>query len=77
MRSTCYRPPDEFLDSTKYQLIQPSSFFHKEERDILSMYIDYRVLNTSKVIDVYPIQHIGNVLDCLGGSVVFNKIDLA
>ena len=29
------------------------------------------------IIDAYPILHIDNILDHLGGSVIFSKIDLA
>ena len=41
------------------------------------MYIDYRALNTNTKIDAYLIPHIDDILDCLGGSVIFTKINLA
>ena len=41
------------------------------------MCIDYRALNVNTTIDAYPIALIDNILDCLGSSVIFSKIDLA
>ena len=41
------------------------------------MYIDYKTLNVNTIIDAYLIPHINDILDCLGGSVIFSKINLA
>ena len=41
------------------------------------MCIYFRALNGNTIIYAYPIPHIDNILDCLGGSVIFSKIDLA
>ena len=41
------------------------------------MCIDYRALNSDTIIDAHPIPGIGDILDCLGGSVIVEKIDLA
>ena len=41
------------------------------------MCIDFKALNANTIIDAYPIPHIDNILELLGGSVVFSKIDLA
>ena len=41
------------------------------------MCIDYRVFNANTIIDAYPIPYIDNILDHLGGSDIFSKIELA
>ena len=41
------------------------------------MCIEYRALNANTIINAYPIPRIEDILDHLGGSVIFNKIDLA
>ena len=41
------------------------------------MCIDYRAFNANIIIDAYPIPCIDNVLDHLGGSVIFSKTELA
>ena len=64
--------------------IQPSTsqynhllLFVKKKEGTLHMCIDYRALNANKILYGYPIPHIDDILDFLGGSVIFNKIDLA
>ena len=39
--------------------------------------IDYRGINAKTVINAYPIPCIENILDYLGGSIIFSKIYLA
>ena len=41
------------------------------------MCIDYTALNASIIINIYFIPGIDDILDHLGGSVVFSKTDLA
>ena len=41
------------------------------------MCINYSALNANTIIDFYPIPRIDNILNQLGGSVIFSKIDLA
>ena len=40
------------------------------------MCIDFRALNANTIIDRYPIPRIDDILDRLGGSMVYSKIDL-
>ena len=79
------RSINKLLTSWKKGWIQPStsqynhppSFFVKKKEGTLCMCIDYRALNANTIIDAYPIPRIDNILDCLGGSVIFSKIDLS
>ena len=41
------------------------------------MCIDYREFIANTIIHAYPTLHIDNVLDHLGGSIIFSKIKLA
>ena len=52
-------------------------FLLRKKKGTLYMCIDYRALNANTIIDAYPIPHIDDILDCLGGSIIFSKIDLA
>ena len=52
-------------------------FFVKKKEVTLSMCIDYRALNAKTIIYAYPIPRIDDILELLGGSVIFSKIDLA
>ena len=52
-------------------------FFIKKKEGTLCMCIYYRAINANTIIDAYPIPCINNILDCLRGSLIFSKIDLA
>ena len=51
--------------------------FVKKKEGTLHMCIDYRALNANTTIDTYLIPCIDNILDHLGGSVIFSKLGLA
>ena len=51
--------------------------FVKKKDGSHRMCIDYRALNENTVINRYPLPRIDDILDRLGGSVIFSKIDLA
>ena len=40
------------------------------------MYVDYRALNVVTVKNRYPLPLIGEIIDCVNGTIVFSKIDL-
>ena len=40
------------------------------------MCIDYRALNQNTVVDRYPIPRVDKILDHLGSSTIYSKIDL-
>ena len=41
------------------------------------MYINYRELNIDSIVNTHPVLLIDDILDILGGSVIFSKIYLA
>ena len=41
------------------------------------MYIDYRSINNNTIVNQYPLPIIDYIIDCLGGSMVYSKLDLA
>ena len=40
------------------------------------MCIDYRALNQNTMVDRYPIPRVDKILDHLGSSTIYSKIDL-
>ena len=50
--------------------------FVQKKEGTLCMCIDYRALNANTIINAYPIPYIDNIIDCLGGLVIFSKIKL-
>ena len=42
----------------------------------LKMCIDYQSINENMIINQYPLPHIDNLLDHLGGSTIFLKLEL-
>ena len=57
------------------QYNHPILFVRKKTGE-LRMCVDYRSLNSNTVIDRYPLPRIDDILDRLGGSTVYSKIDL-
>ena len=49
----------------------------KKRESTLHTCIDYKALNATTITDAYPISCIDNILNYLGGSVIFSKIDFA
>ena len=43
---------------------------------ILRMCTDYHGINNNTVVNQYPLTRIDVILDCLGGSIVYRKLDL-
>ena len=43
----------------------------------LRMCINYKALDANTIIDAYTIPHINDILNHLGNSVIFSKIELA
>ena len=41
------------------------------------MCIDYHSINNNTVVNQYPLPRIDDILDRLGGSMVYSKLDLA
>ena len=41
------------------------------------MCIDYHSINNNTVVNQYPLPRIDDILDHLGGSMVYSKLDLA
>ena len=86
-----YRMSPKDLDELKKQLddlirhgfIQPSKspygapvLFVKKKDGSMRLCIDYRALNKSTIKNSYPLPRIDELLDRLGGSKYFSKIDL-
>lgn len=71
-------------DMLRRQLIRPSRSLYsspilliKKKDDTWRFYVDYRALNTVTIKDRFPLRTIDELLDDLGHSSWFSKMDLA
>ena len=48
-----------------------------QKKGKLRVHLDYRNYNSNTIIDRYPIPQIDNILDKIGHTQLFSKIDLA
>ena len=51
--------------------------FARKKDGIFRMYIDYNSINNKTIVNQYPLPKIDNILDHLGGSIVYSKLYLA
>ena len=65
-----------WIQPSHLQYNHPILFVHKKGGE-LRMCIDFRALNANTIIDRYPIPHINDILDRLGSSMVYSKIDFS
>ena len=65
-----------FIEPSTSPYAAPILFVQKKD-NTLRMVIDYRAINRLTVRNAYPLPHISDLYDQLGGSSVFSSLDLA
>ena len=71
---TCYQKAG--LSLAQVNTTIPSCLLEKKD-GTLRMCIDYHSINNNTVVNQYPLPRIDDILDRLGGSMVYSKLDLA
>ena len=71
---TCYQ--NDGLSLAQINTTIPSSLLEKKD-GTLRMCIDYHSINNNTVVNQYPPPRIDDIIDCLGGSIFYSKLDLA
>jgi hypothetical protein len=60
-----------------YHIYSSPAIFVKKKDGSLRFCIDYRMLNTKTIKDTYPLPHIDEILDSVGGCRYFSTLDTA
>jgi hypothetical protein len=64
-----------YIRESKSPYVSPI-VYHAKQDGTLQPIIDYQVLNSWTVRDVYPLPLISSIIDCLQGKSIFTKLDL-